>query len=795
MAMKRKEVPFIIICSIPLSLGISLFLWLLLRCSSFSIIEHSLRLAPAPFFFLFFLCLGLFLCLWLFLRKIETRTRQGNSPSLLNSALSWFPLLFFYSSPFLLRHYLTQQDLQVRLLLLGIFVFFSIIYLKAIIFSQFINSLSGFLKILEVRISALSWRKKALLLFLIAWLIYNLCTLILVFKGVTFSGDEPYYLLTSHSLLYDGDINLANNFANKDYFAFYSKEENPRLKLGIYGRYGRKGKDTIYPINLPGISVLMLPFYWLSQFFQGKALTFILKSSLSIWAAFLGVQLYLFAKEFWQKEGLSLLLWFIYSFSSPILFYAFHLYPEIPIACFSLYIFRKITSSRGLSNFSLIFPGFLLSTFPWFGLKYNLILWPILAISVYLLLKENHAGKRILFFLIFPLVSNFLFYYFIYHLYGTFSPLSVYEGVMTPEQVQAYKEMVLKIPVMARVESFLDYFLDQRDGLLLYAPVYFFAFLGLVEMFRHHRSHFLFVIFISFPFLFNYAFLTHRQGYCPQGRVLAPLSWMGAIALGYFIFFNRKRLFSFFFSVACGMTLVFAFLLLKNPSFLYQPTTHDFTSRPGELFLFLSNLHFLLPPFLPSFIKIPNLSYLPNYFWVLGTILFILAYALLKGKMEIKGRFHFIFCSLFLVSSFFLWIYYPRTVPYITHTVYYTPQKALGFYLFPMGKGVVAKPSGELYLHFEKPYKILFMSKIPLEKIQVQLGSEKGEYQAKLAFFDLPLLETKSAYEKKEFTFSLAAHYPLRNLYLYELNLKIKKLSPESMLIDPFYFFIIPEGR
>jgi hypothetical protein len=86
-------------------------------------------------------------------------------------------------------------------------------------------------------------------MFIAAFLVYNACTLILVVQGITFSGDEPNYLLMSHSLLRDKDIDPANNFANKDYFHFYDKDSNPRLTLGINGRYGRDGK--LYSVNLP----------------------------------------------------------------------------------------------------------------------------------------------------------------------------------------------------------------------------------------------------------------------------------------------------------------------------------------------------------------------------------------------------------------------------------------------------------------------------------------------------------------------------------------------------------------
>src|SRR5512136_1810948 len=209
-----------------------------------------------------------------------------------------------------------------------------------------------------------------------------------------------------------------------------------------------------------------------------------------------------------------------------------------------------------------------------------------------------------------------LFTIFVYALYGTFSPIAVYEGTLSSERIEAFKQTALAIPLRARVESFLDYFLDQRDGLLLYSPLYFFALLGLVEIYRQRRRIFWCLLLIGLPFLLNYAFFTHRQGACPQGRVLTPVSWIAAVALGYFIVHNRKKIIAFFFGAAWAASFAIAGILLLHPSFLYQPTTHNFTSRPGDLFVFLSNLHFFLPPFLPSFIKIDNSRYWPNYFWI-----------------------------------------------------------------------------------------------------------------------------------------------------------------------------------
>jgi len=493
--------------------------------------------------------------------------------------------------------------------------------------------------------------------------------------------------MTTHSLLRDGDINLANNYANQDYFSFYSKKEHPRLRLWPYGRYGRKGKDYIYPINLPGISVLMLPFYWLSQLVSGRWLTFLLKISLSPWAVLLGLQIYLYGIELWGRKNLALGLWALYSFSSPILFYAVHLYPEVPIALFSVYIFRKISHGQLLSSGQLLFLGFLLGLFPWFGLKYTFLFWPLLLIAIYFLLQEHKAGKRTFIFLALPLFSTALFYFFIYTLYGTFSPVAVYEGVMTPERAEAFKQAVLQIPLRARVDAFLDYFLDQRDGLLLYSPFYIFSFLGLIEVFRRRRRDFWCFLLICFPYLLNYAFFTHRQGASPQGRVLAPLSWVAAISLGYFLVHNRRKIFSFLFAVAAAASLLMAALLLAQPSFLYQPTTHEFTSRPADLFVHLSNLHFLLPPFLPSFIKVDNTRYWPNYIWLLALTLFIVIYAVSRRPRLLARWVPAAFLSGALLASFFLWALYPELPSILPRPSAIPIRKHSDFILFRSEKG------------------------------------------------------------------------------------------------------------
>ncbi|OGD28314.1 MAG: hypothetical protein A2Y56_12015 [Candidatus Aminicenantes bacterium RBG_13_63_10] len=779
-----------------LSGGIAYFLLLLFESRSFTIFDHRFR---PGLLLLAAVWAGTFIGLSVLGRVASRRAWDKDMPLDLGRRFMpklavFSPLAFFLLTPLLAGRYLTRDDLLLRLLTLAGLVALAVLFLGLARKTEHNPEWRSLLRRLEDRIARLPRRKKMVVLFLLAFLAYNAVTLVLVMEGITFSGDEPYYLLTAHSLFADGDINLADNYRRQDYFQFYEKDKNPRLKLGVYGRRG-KDPDTVYPINLPGISVLMLPFYALSRLARGALRVFLLKSSLSVWAALLGVQIYLLAKQTWNRERLALVLWALAVFTPPVLFYAVHLYPELPIAFLSVFIYRKVTSRNRLAPGHLLLFGLLLALFPWFGLKYNFIFWPLLLVAAYSLLRQHGTRHRVLLFLLPALAGQVLFAVFTHALYGTYSPFSIYEGVMSAEQARALKGAVLDYPLRWRAESFLNYFLDQRDGLLLYAPLYFFMFLGLVEALRKAGREAAGFLLISLPFLLNYAFFTHRQGHSPQGRILAPLSWMALMLVGHFLANNRKRLFLFGFRLAALVSLALAVLLLLHPSFLYQPTTHEVSSRPGDLFIYLGNMRVLLPTYLPSFIKTDNSRYLPNYIWLALIAAFVLLYIFLRPHTDLPRLFRPAVTTALLAAGFFLWVLHPRPGPYPVRSVPYTSRESLGYFLFPVGKGVVMKPGGEMYLHLEKTYDFLFTSRRPLESLKLVFGSEKGEHECRVRFFDLPLFEGRTSFGKREVEIPSPAFVPFKRHSLSFVRLEIAQLSKENMLLDPFYFKVVPRFR
>ncbi len=771
-----------------LALGASVYVNLLSQAGRFTVLRHAFRPEGLAAIVLPSACFLLLAAIWIGLARSEARLlRLDLATTLREGFLTLAPLAFLYLALLTPGRYFSREDLVARLTTLGLLVFAAFAFLKL---RQYHRAVGGRWPGLERALARWEgWprRKKVTALFLAAFLVYNVAVLALVTQGITFSGDEPNYLLTADSLLDDRDINLANNYAEQDYFHFISKRDNPNLRLGIYGRYGKKGHDYIYPINLPGVSVLALPFYALGRLAEGRLLAFIMKGSLAVWGALFGVQVYLFALDRWRRERLALSLWAFVSFTAPVLFYSTHLYPEVAVAFMALLVYRKATADAPLRAGHYLGLGFLLSTFFWFGVKYNLIFWPLLAVATYHILKRQRAGWRFAAFLAFPLLSNVLFYLFTNSLYGTVSPLSIYEGVMTPDQVAAYKQMIFEIPLHDRVTAFFNYVLDQRDGLWLYAPFYVFALFGGVELFRRARSEFFGLLLIGAPFVLNYAFFTHRQGFSPQGRVLMPLVWTGAIAVGYFLAFTGKRTFRTAFWVAAAASVALAVVLLAHPTFLYQPTTHEYTERPGDLWVWLSNANVFLPSVLPSFIKVDNTRYAPNYAWVLLIVALVAVYAL--GRRTAPRRSGWTFAVVFglLAAGSYLWVLEPGTAFYPAMTTETSGGRAIAYVTMPLGRDVLVKADGSLYLHAARTTRVIFGTKRPLERLAVRYGAEKGEYDVRVRFFDLPLLEDRTANEIKEHVFTPAASFPWRNFAVYEFTVELRHLSAENMRRDPFY--------
>ena len=201
--------------------------------------------------------------------------------------------------------------------------------------------------------------KVRLLIFLLSFSLYVLIGF-RVTDPIHLGGDEPHYLLITHSLLYDHDLLMSNNYSQKDV--------TPHISIS------KAGKS--YPGHPIGLPLLLLPAYAL----KGPQGSLFLMNFL---AALLSVQLYVLIFSIIGEQRCTALIWFVVSFTSPLFIYSSKIYPEIPSALLLATAYQIIAfpspSSRINVRSSLILGGSL-AFLPWLHQR---MLIPTIILALY----------------------------------------------------------------------------------------------------------------------------------------------------------------------------------------------------------------------------------------------------------------------------------------------------------------------------------------------------------------------------------------------------------------------------
>jgi hypothetical protein len=756
---------------------------------NFTMQDQSFHLALLPFLLRSLLFLLVLCGVWALSAKILSSScsipqEQGLSLDFPNH----LPLFILLLVPLVSLHYLSANDLLTRLKLLGFATLFSVIFLKCATVFVFASKKPQKFNRSFQKITSLSLRKKLLLIFVAALLLYGAGSAILVSKGIHFSGDQAHYLLISHSLLKDGDFDLSNNYANKDYDKFMPAhvQLSPHIAPGTGGKYS---------FHSPGLSILLLPFYALGSLFSQTAMLIIIRCGMGVFGALLGIQIFLFALQEWKKEGLAFGLWFLFSFTSPVFFYSFHIYPEIVATLFSLTVFRLLRFRRSFTRLQLLGLGFLLSSIIWLhAVKYVFILIPLFLYAFWILLQRERIRWDILYFLFFPICLFSLHIAFSSAFYNSISPfaVSIRGPSKTSDSIAYIRSLFVDIPFRYRWESLFGYFLDQRDGLLLYAPLYFFAFLGMIEMGKRRLRDLCLVLCLTGVYFLSLAFLIQRPAYAPQARTLVAVFWGMAVFLGYFLAFNTKKIFASLFGLFASFSVLTTLLLLRTPRALYQPTTAGETEHAGLLFLQLSNLHFSLPKLLPSFLKIEDSSWPPNFLWIVLTILFVLAYILTKSHSFPLKYFHFLSATMIGLGVFYLWfVFYPRTVIVHPQQITYPSGEKISFYAYSRSARMTSPGVFDI-IEGNRLYSFYFLSERELPVLRLELGSERGTYRAEIQYFDKTIFRGETKEEITTLRYPPSPPYMLKNQRLYHVSIFIEALSEADTQRYPYRFSILP---
>ena len=316
----------------------------------------------------------------------------------------------------------------------------------------------------SVHQTARSWVKgkelllSAAALFLLLCVVYSFSVDIRATRGASITGDEPFYLLTTQSLLADGDFDLANQYEARSYESFFDHPDE-LWRQSVPQPDG----DLLSPHN-PGLSFLVIPGFGLGGLAGAQVQLMVLGAATMALAFVLADRL----------TGRRLLCWFAtlgVGLSATAFIYSTEIYPEFPGALAMVLSLLVVTRQRtpGMADGLLL--AALLTAMCWLGIKYTPL---ALLVAGYFLLKAGRDGRIAL--LATGAASAGFYAWFHLQLFGSLTPYSVnvvYAGWNSAEILGGHIEWG------ERYYRIWGLFLDRRFGIGHWAPLLLAAVPGL----------------------------------------------------------------------------------------------------------------------------------------------------------------------------------------------------------------------------------------------------------------------------------------------------------------------------
>ncbi|OGR92042.1 MAG: hypothetical protein A3I11_07565 [Elusimicrobia bacterium RIFCSPLOWO2_02_FULL_39_32] len=406
------------------------------------------------------------------------------------------------------------------------------------------------------------------------------------------SGDEPHYMMISYSLVFDQDLDLSNNYGDKNNIIFdgnLSKEE-------AHARIGGNGK--LFPSHDIGMSLLFAPYFSLSYILareipkrlpifildkiKMKAWEFLklfLGFGMIFFTCFMATQIFDLCFYFSQDKTKSFFWTFFCAISPPILSHSFLFFTEIPTACGAIFIYKKIKMEEELSAQKSLFLGILSASLILIHIR-NIVLAGILLFLIFLKSARSCLSKAC------PERNpggaeswggveeqsrqmnsrGFLRAIKILAIQKKFVLLNLALGVSLILFLRTWlnlylwgsslttKHLLLHNFKSLNVEMFLEIilrafaiFFDQEGGLFIYAPIYILCFAGFTILFKKSKSTFFELLLpclinvltiVSFPFWNHHGW---SGFWSPAARYLVPIIPFCALAT-FFVFIQLKSL-------------------------------------------------------------------------------------------------------------------------------------------------------------------------------------------------------------------------------------------------------------
>ena len=333
--------------------------------------------------------------------------------------------------------------------------------------------------------------------------------------------------MIARSLWVDGDVDVANDYREGLWQPFWSGELSEHAKPGA-------DASERYSIHGSGLAVWLAPWFGAGSNLSESAFNVLIRFAMSLWLAAAAAALFFLLRDVAGLRsavyGTSLAV-----FTLPLLFAGPHVFPAVPVFALSCAAYTILRRANGTK--ATLAAGLLLAALPWLHFKFFGLMAAVAATGGWWIWKEAGERRRIaaLAALAAPLLLTTLGHVaFTWELYGRLSPLAIHVGAdPTLRATAAGDDWVAYVtdPVGAAATA-VGYLLDQREGLLFYAPQYLLAAAGLGWMWERRRRDAVALGLVFAALVGPYALSQEIGHWAPPARPLTGVLWALALPMG-----------------------------------------------------------------------------------------------------------------------------------------------------------------------------------------------------------------------------------------------------------------------
>ena len=356
-------------------------------------------------------------------------------------------------------------------------------------------------------------------------------------RGASITGDEPFYLMTTQSLLADGDLDLRNQYESRSYTSFFDHADDL-----WYQSLPTPDGRILSPHN-PGLSVLVIPGFALAGL-RGVQVQLMLLAAATMSLAFVLA---------YRLTGHRLICWAAtlgVGLTATAFIYATEIYPEFP-AALALVVALLVATRRGRPGiYDALYLAAAVTAMCWLGSKYAALVLPV---AGYFLLRANWPARIAL--TAVGGVSAALFAWFHLHVFGGLTPYGVnvvYSQWNTVQILGGHVEFA------DRYYRLWGLFVDRRFGIGRWAPLLLAAAPALALLVMKTWEHRLVLVLIVIQLLIATFVAITMMGWWFPGRTMLTVLPLFVIPLA--LLANRAGWFGkiFLIVLAAGAVMITA---------------------------------------------------------------------------------------------------------------------------------------------------------------------------------------------------------------------------------------------